>query len=321
MSDYQMTGRRRLSLLALGLIFVGSGLVYATGTEHLAPYWADAQSAYSWENQLCTRLAAFRGLVKARDVTARTAEIQKATRYVGEVDGLHLYETPAGNFWMPQPNDSWSLAVILAEQENDMYGGAGGLGVRPGDVVIDAGAHVGLFARTALALGASKVITFEVEPNAVRAQKKNLAKEIADGRVIVLGKGVWFEESMLPLVVVDGCSACNSVSHPKMPTSFDVPLTTIDKAMEELSVERVDFIKLDVENAEANALRGAQFTIKKYHPRVAVALENNKMRIAYGYEVVGLMRDLAPDYKYACGACTNPEKTRRVLPEVLHFFR
>jgi FkbM family methyltransferase len=293
--------------------------VFAARSDRYAPYWADARSAYSWENQLCTRRAAFHGLVKARTVTARTAEIQKASRNVGEVDGLHLYQTPVGNFWMPQANDLWSLAVVLAEQENEMYGGDG-LGVRPGDVVIDGGAHVGLFARTALALGASKVITFEVEPNAVRAQHKNLEKEIADGRVIVVSKGVWFEEGTLPLVVVERCSVCNSVTDTTRQATFNVPLTTIDKAMEELKVERVDFIKLDIENAEANALRGAHHTIKKHHPRVAVALENHKMRIAYGYEVLGLMRDSFTGYKYVCGAITNPENTARVLPEILHFY-
>ncbi len=315
-----MTSWLKYFLLSLGALIVAcSGLVFAARSERYATDWADARAAYSWENQLCTRFAAFRGLAKARSVTARTAEIQKASRYVGEVDGLFLYETPLGRFWMPQRDDLWSLSVILAEQEHDMYGGHDGIGVRPGDVVVDAGAHVGLFARTALALGASKVITFEVDPLSVRAQRKNLEKEIADGRVIVLGKGVWFEEGTLPLVIVPGCSACNSVTH-DLPAAFDVPLTTIDKAMEELQIERVDFIKLDVENAEANALRGARYTIKKDHPRVAVALENNKMRIAYGYEVLGLMRDLFPGYRYVCGACTNPEKTARVLPEILHFY-
>jgi FkbM family methyltransferase len=313
--------RRRVLLLALSVILVaGLGLLYAARSDRYAPYWTDAKSVYAWENEFCSPVAAFRGLTKARGVTARSAEIEKASRYVGEVDGLHLYNTPLGEFWMPQPNDIWSLAVILAEQEHEMYGGADGLGVRPGDVVIDAGAHVGLFARTALALGASRVITFEVEPNAVRAQQKNLAQEIADGRVTVLGKGVWHEEGVLPLVVVAGCSACSSVSHPHMAAAFDVPLTTIDAAVEELQLDRVDFIKLDVENAEANAMRGAAYTIKKFRPRMAVALENHKQRIAYGYEVLGLMREAFPGYEYVCGACTNPESTSRVLPEILHFY-
>jgi FkbM family methyltransferase len=89
--------------------------------------------------------------------------------------------------------------------------------------------------------------------------RRNFAKEIADGRVVVVDKGVWNEEAWLPLVVVEGCSVCNSVTH-KMPATIKVPLTTIDHAMAELHIEHVDFIKLDIENAEANALRGAAST-------------------------------------------------------------
>ena len=186
-------------------------------------------------------------------------------------------ETPEGDFWLPQRDDVWSLAVVLAEQEQEMYGHAGSLCVRPGDVVIDGGAHVGLFTRTALAAGASKVVTFEVTPKALLCLRRNLAKEIAEGKVVVVDKGVWHEEATLPLVIVDGCSVCNSVTH-QMPAAVDVPLTTIDHAAEALKLARVDFIKLDIENAEANALRGAAQTLRRFHPRVAVALENAKNR-------------------------------------------
>jgi len=239
---------------------------------------------------------------------------------VGEDEqGLFLYETPEGDFWLPQRDDVWSLAVVLAEQEQEMYGHAGSLGVRPGDVVIDGGAHVGLFTRTALAAGASKVVTFEVTPKALLCLRRNLAKEIAEGKVVVVDKGVWHEEAVLPLVIVDGCSVCNSVTH-QMPAAVDVPLTTIDHAAEALKLARVDFIKLDIENAEANALRGAAQTLRRFHPRVAVALENAKNRYEYADEVLGIMHDAFSGYAYACGACTNPEPSRRVLPEILHFY-
>ena len=200
-----------------------------------------------------------------------------------------------------------------------MYGHAGGLGVRPGDVVIDAGAHVGLFTRAALAAGASKVIAFEVTPKALLCMRRNFAKEIADGRVVVVDKGVWHEEATLPLVIVEGCSVCNSVTH-QMPTTINVPLTTIDHAMAELHIEHVDFIKLDIENAEANALRGASGTLRASHPRLAVALENSKTRIEYAHEVQGIVQDAYDGYQYECGACTNPEPGSRVLPEILHFY-
>ena len=318
MRYYPLMARGRIAIGAI--VVAAAALLLAAGSDGVAAYWTDATSALSWENPYCTYLAAFRGLVKARTVKARTDEILRASRMVGEDEqGLFLYETPEGDFWLPQRDDVWSLAVVLAEQEQEMYGHAGSLGVRPGDVVIDGGAHVGLFTRTALAAGASKVVTFEVTPKALLCLRRNLAKEIAEGKVVVVDKGVWHEEAVLPLVIVDGCSVCNSVTH-QMPAAVDVPLTTIDHAAEALKLARVDFIKLDIENAEANALRGAAQTLRRFHPRVAVALENAKNRYEYADEVLGIMHDAFSGYAYECGACTNPEPSRRVLPEILHFY-
>ena len=318
MRYYPLMARGRIAIGAI--VVAAAALLLAAGSDGVAAYWTDATSALSWENPYCTYLAAFRGLVKARTVKARTDEILHASRMVGEDDqGLFLYETPEGDFWLPQRDDVWSLAVVLAEQEQEMYGHAGSLGVRPGDVVIDGGAHVGLFTRGALAAGASKVVTFEVTPKALLCLRRNMAKEIAEGKVVVVDKGVWHEEATLPLVIVDGCSVCNSVTH-QLPAAVDVPLTTIDHAAEALKLERVDFIKLDIENAEANALRGAARTLRRFHPRVAVALENAKNRYEYADEVLGIMRDAFSGYAYECGACTNPEPSRRVLPEIFHFY-
>ncbi|HOC19577.1 MAG TPA: FkbM family methyltransferase, partial [Vicinamibacterales bacterium] len=321
---YKTPMHKRRWLIGALLVAVGIAvaLVFAARSQAYGPYWVDAKAAVSWENPLCGELDAFRGLVKAREVKQRTDEILHASRFLEEdpSSGLYLYETPAGKFWMPAADDLWSLSVVLAEQEHDMYGRPGRLGVRSGDVVVDAGAHVGLFARTALAAGAGKVITFEVTPRSNAALRRNLAKEIAEGRVVVVEKGVWHEEATLPLVVVEKCSVCNSVSHPWMKATVDVPLTTLDRALAELKVERVDFIKLDIENAEANAIRGARGTIARHHPRLAVALENSKTRLAYAHEVLGLLQEIHAGYRYSCGAVTNPEKSHRVLPEVLHFY-
>jgi hypothetical protein len=149
---------RKLTIVA-GAVLASVVLVPLAQRDRFTPYWADAKAAWSWDNPLCTRFAAFRGLVKARTVTARIDEIMHTLRYVGEdPEGVFLYQTPEGDVWMPQRDDLWSLAVVLAEQEQEMYGHPGDLGVHQGDVVSDAGARVGLFTRTALAAGASKVI-------------------------------------------------------------------------------------------------------------------------------------------------------------------
>jgi FkbM family methyltransferase len=297
-----------------------AAVAVAIGPERVRAFRADAGAALTWENPLCGRRAAYEGLSTTRAVRARTPEIEEHIREVGrDQDDLSLYETPAGDLWSPQPGDGHSLAVVLAEQEQAVYGDAGGLGVRSGDVVIDAGAHVGLFTRTALAAGARQVITFEVTPGANASLRRNLAREIADGRVVVVEQGVWHEDSRLPLAIVNRCSICNSVTH-ALPSTVDVPLTTIDHAVQALHLDRVDFIKLDVENAEAHALRGAQQTLARFRPRLAVALENSKTPVEYGREVLGILRQAYAGYAYTCGAVTSPEPGRRVLPEILHVF-
>jgi FkbM family methyltransferase len=46
----------------------------------------------------------------------------------------------------------------------------------------------------------------------------------------------------------------------------------IDEWVEQRALSRVDFIKLDVEGAELNALRGAEKTIRAFKPRMAISV-------------------------------------------------
>ena len=54
-----------------------------------------------------------------------------------------------------------------------------------------------------------------------------------------------------------------------------MPLTTIDRIVAELDLPRVDYIKLDIEGAESNAIRGASKTLEKFRPRMAIASYHN----------------------------------------------
>lgn len=38
--------------------------------------------------------------------------------------------------------------------------------------------------------------------------------------------------------------------------------------MSELKIKKVDLVKIDVEGAEADVLKGATKTLKKYHPKI-----------------------------------------------------
>jgi FkbM family methyltransferase len=243
-------------------------------------------------------------------------EILKASKLV-EKDpaGYHLWDTPRGRWWIPQ-GDDFVLPFNLAEQQRQIYG-TGDQQVKPGNIVLDCGANVGVFTRVALDRGARTVVAIEPAPENLESLRRNFPKEIADGRVIVYPKGVWDKDDMLTLRRDPANTAADSfvILKDKNESSLQVPLTTIDKLAAELKLERVDYIKMDIEGAETNALAGARATLAKYHPRMSLAsyhLPTDAQRIP---EVV---RQAWPETTMDVGPCAETPDGH-VRPDVLYF--
>lgn len=228
--------------------------------------------------------------------------------------GYHLWETPHGRYWIPEGSD-FVLPFNLAEQQRKIYGVGDGA-VRAGDIVLDCGANVGVFTREALASGAKLVVAIEPAPENIECLRRNFKSEMASGRVMLYPKGVWDKDDMMTLQVDPHNSAADSlVIHREGGVEgVKVPLTTIDKLVAELNLERVDFIKMDIEGAEQRALAGAQATLAKYHPRMALSayhVPTDPERIPQ------LARQAWPGYRMDCGPCA--EADGRIRPDVLYF--
>ena len=93
------------------------------------------------------------------------------------------------------------------------------------------------------------------------------------------------------------------------------PLTTIDKVVEELKLPRVDYIKMDIEGAEARALTGAQSTIARYHPRLSISAEHLPDDAV---KIPAVIRKPWAGYQMSCGPCLET-KDGHVRPDVLYF--
>jgi len=227
--------------------------------------------------------------------------------------GLELVETPRGNYWTIK-NDKF-LRFTLAEQELEIYG-SDKRGVQPGDVVLDCGANVGTFTRTALSRGAKLVVAIEPAPATVECLRRNFVHEIAEGRVIVCPKGVWDHVDVLELAVAsDGNNTGNSfVFGRNLSAKVKVPLTTIDILVDELHLPRVDFIKMDIEGAEKQALRGGAQTIKKFQPRLALSAEHFREDPV---EIPKVVSAISAAYEMKASSCH--DDFLRVPPEVLLF--
>jgi FkbM family methyltransferase len=237
---------------------------------------------------------------RARDLIARQTEAAE-NLWKLEVDGdMQRWKTLHGEFWVPSAS-AGRLSIIISEQMADIYNAA--VVVRPGDTVIDCGADVGTFVRTALNHGASRVVAVEPAPWKEPCLRRTFAREIKEGKVIVYPKGVWEKESRLRLD--DDTLSDNGV---------EVPLTTIDQLVRDLLLDRVDVIKMDIEGAEKPALNGGRATIQRFRPRLTIATEH---KADDHVEIPKLIRSFEPSYTAECGPCVG--QFGRLQPYTMYF--
>lgn len=123
--------------------------------------------------------------------------------------------------------------------------------IRPGDRILDLGAHVGIFSLAAAAVGA-QALAVEASPENVALLRASACRNLFDNLVVAhavvsdtpgtaafLSRGPWGQ------VVGAG-----------YPDSVPVPAVTVSDLVTELAWRPVSFIKMDVEGSELRALRG-----------------------------------------------------------------
>lgn len=147
--------------------------------------------------------------------------------------------------------------------------------VTSGAIVLDIGAHIGLFAvHFANLVGASgRVFSFEPTPF-TRSVLKDVVRlngvgETVEVRPEAVGNSVGTAEFF---DTGDTVSNANSlVTSDRMVKSHTVPVTTVDEFVSERALE-VKVIKVDVEGAEFDLLRGASNTLATHRPFVRLGL-------------------------------------------------
>lgn len=104
----------------------------------------------------------------------------------------------------------------------------------------------------------------------------------------IINKGLWNKTDILRF---DGSKS--SGSRIKENGSEKIEVTSID---ETLKGKRATFIKMDIEGAEYKALLGAEQTIKKWHPRLAICVYHKLVDI---FEIPSLLLKFNSKYKFA----------------------
>jgi FkbM family methyltransferase len=301
---------RVLLLIAAFLAFAGAAFAWYPPFRYFALVVAG-------RSPQCPMAQAVRVERHERELTTAKDRILAASKLVQhDENGFDLWDTPSGRYWIPAGDkESYMLPFNLAEQAVRIYG-TGAQGVHAGDVVFDCGANVGVFTRVALDAGASKIIAIEPAPENLECLRRNYKAEIAAGRVIVIPKGVWDKEDVLSLRIDPKNSAADSfvIQRATATSTIQVPLTTVDKLVTDLKLDKVDYIKMDIEGAEPNALTGAHDTIAKWKPRISISAYH---RDDHPVRIPKIIFAARPDYQMECGPCA--EANARIRPDILWF--
>ena len=265
-------------------------------------------------NPICGPVETLHGTQKHMLVSNGEEDLVKHSQLLRTDGNLILWRTSRGDWWVPKGSDEHVLG-FLVQQQNKIYGD-GVWGVQKGDVVLDAGANIGVYTREALDEGASLVIAIEPGPENVACLRRNFQREIEEKRVIVEALGVWDKDDTLPLYADPLNSGADSfVIRGPNDHVINVPLTSIDKLAAELHLPHVDYIKMDIKGATEKALIGAKTVLASARPRLALSTEELEDNPA---QIRSVVMALQPSYKMACGICSIGASLN-VNPDVLLF--
>ena len=157
----------------------------------------------------------------------------------------------------------------------------------PHESVVDCGAFIGDTLETFLQKVGSikRYFAFECDP---RNFKELYSKYSGKDSIALLPYGV-FDSDCVAYMDFDG----GSDSRVSKTGKNAVQLKTIDHVMEEFKSD-CTFIKMDIEGAESAALHGAEKTIQKYHPKLAICVYHKAEDL---WTIPQYILSLNPNYK------------------------
>jgi len=174
---------------------------------------------------------------------------------------------------------------------NEQYLLAGKCEPQPGEIIIDAGGFQGgtaiWFADKIGELG--QVHSFEPLESNYLKMKENIHRNHLEQIITAINEGLWNINTDLFITDHLSASYC-SADH----GDLKIKVTTLDTYVQAKKLERVNFIKMDIEGSELNALKGASETIIKFKPKLAISIYHLPGDI---YEIPFFIKSLVPEYQ------------------------
>jgi FkbM family methyltransferase len=179
-----------------------------------------------------------------------------------EIDGIKYVLVDSESFDIVNESESFILAWLKPKK---------------GEVFLDVGAHIGKYTlKMAREVGETGlVIAVEPNPDNYQMLQKGIALNNVQN-VIALNMAAWNAESMLKLFIGHLAGHHSAKIDWKLGWC-EVKARPMDNVIEECGINKVDWIKIDVEGAEWEVLLGLEKTISKHRSKVIVELSHENV--------------------------------------------
>jgi FkbM family methyltransferase len=236
----------------------------------------------------------FAGVPQSLWVTSSTRRSLFGIRVVSRDGTLAVFMPGVG--WLalpfercvPQALAFWALDVaVLDGYEATRF-------LKNGMVAVDVGANVGAFSLLASRLVGrdGKVLALEPVPENYRCLCRTLGlNRLANVAPFELAIGD--TRGSLRLSLSDNPGGHSAVLD-RGDQHIEVPMATLDEVCAEQELERLDFLKIDVEGFEPEVVRGARESLARFRPVIAAAAYHLP---GHRELLPALIREMVPDYE------------------------
>ena len=206
--------------------------------------------------------------------------------------GQTLWSQPLQAWFSPEDETALEYMLHLQEYEPVQW-----VLPREGEVFIDVGGYIGSYSiPAAKAVGrAGRVVILEPESNNRRQLEKNIALNGVTN-CHVLPMAAWSSS---------GSVGWHQDAHPVWhrveadQNDESVAAVSIDDLVRHFSLIRVDWIKMDIEGAEVDALKGAENTLMRFRPQLFIEVHETLKSVTellskFDYTIVNATFDVRP---------------------------
>lgn len=144
--------------------------------------------------------------------------------------------------------------------------------IEEGDIILDVGANIGVFSLFCINKKPKRIYAFEPQKSVIGILEKNLSLNNVCDLIEIIPLGLSDKTDRYRLYYSNMGHVASSIA---MERNFsneyeEISCIELDTWVRNNNIQRIDFIKADIEGAERRMLRGATFVLRNFQPKLAI---------------------------------------------------